>query len=158
MRTGAPVIRASAATSRVPGLGDRLVGALHLFRRPRPDRRGLAGLLVHELDSLLLVLLQDRPQLGRHGIPGGLVLGAPEFGGLAVFSRGFRFFVGGFFGGIVLFPAIVGRSVVALVPIGRRSHFSFVFADFAKIGHQRHGLGNVHRLRCRCPVLAVQVA
>ena len=41
--------------------------------------RRLARLLVDELDPLLLVLLQHRPQFGRHGIPGRLVLGAPEF-------------------------------------------------------------------------------
>src|SRR5260370_40313332 len=139
------------------GLGDRLVGALDILRRLGPHLGGLAGLLVGEFDPLLLVLLQDGSQLGRHGIPGRLVLGAPEFGGLALLSRGFRCFVGSFVGGIVPFPAAFGLTLVALVPIGGRGHFGLVFAGFAEIGHQRHGLGDVHRLRRHCPGLAVQV-
>src|SRR5260370_5963859 len=139
------------------GLGDRRVGALDILRRLGAHRGGLAGLLVRELDPLLLVLLQDRPQLGRHGIPGRLVLGAPEFGGLALLGRGFRFFVGSFVDGIVPFAAAFGLDLIALVPIGGRCLFSLVFAGFAKIGHQRYGLGEVHGLGAPCPVRAGQI-
>ena len=71
------------------------VGALDVLCRLGAHLGGLAGLLIDELDPLLLVLLQHWPQLGRHGIPGGLVLGAPEFGELSVLRRSLSFLAGG---------------------------------------------------------------
>jgi hypothetical protein len=55
-----------------------------------------------------------------------------KFGGFAVFGRGFRFFVGSVGGGLAVFAAAVGRSVVTLVFIGGPSLFSLVFADLAR--------------------------
>jgi len=122
-------------------LDDHGIGPLDILCRLGPHLGGLAGLLVDKLDPLLLVLLQHRPQLERHGIPGGLVLGAPEFRGLGVFRRGLCFLVGSVSGGLVPFPAAFGLCVVALVSVARRGLFSLVFGGFAEIVHQRHGRG-----------------
>jgi hypothetical protein len=90
------------------GLDNHGIGALDILRRLLPHGGSFARLLVRELDPPLLVLLQHRPQLGRHGIPGGLVFGAPEFGRLGVLRRGLCFLVGGVFGGLVPLPAAFG--------------------------------------------------
>ena len=73
--------------------------------------------------------------------------------------RCFRFLVDSVGGGLVPVLAVLGRRVVALVPIGGRSLYRLVvFGRFAKIGHQRHGLGDVHRVGPEGRVVAVQIA
>ena len=121
---------------------------------------GLARLFVDELDPLLLVLLQHRAQLGRHGIPGrpcprrSRIRGPRPSSAEASASSS---------------AASSAASSSSPPPsVGRRSSPSpssadavssaSSSADFAEIGHQRHGLGDVHRLGARCPVLAVQIA
>ena len=153
-----PLQRRAGLLPPLCSLVDGGVGALDLDGRQSPHLGGLARLLVDELDPLLLVLLQQRTQLGRHGIPGRLVFGAPEFGSIAAVGGGFGFFVGSFFGGLALFPVAFGDRVVTRALVGGRSLLSLLLGGFAKIGHQRDGLGDVHGLGCRRPVLAVQVA